>query len=282
MVVSALCAEVGLTESSNSMSDSLVRPMIRSCASVDSAFHPSKIVEIFLNDDVAAAGERGVLVADEHGIDHRLAPRILRPVDETQEIAVVKVTEAMHFVYRRNSISDTRHDLHSKFEAQIHTLGANVEQQVAWRGNRMARSCANFAEHVQFRRPRRAKEPVPRVGPKAKDAGEARFEVAKFHRAQQCGEVSAERPHGRPIVESRVECHHQEDGGAGERRGYWLRNGPQTASRFGRAHRIGLHLDVILAWHTGFRSLKEHLASAKVVDKLTNTEHPFAGTVLSA
>src|SRR5579871_6722569 len=39
MVVRALCAEVGLMESSNSISDSLVRPMIPSCASVDSAFH---------------------------------------------------------------------------------------------------------------------------------------------------------------------------------------------------------------------------------------------------
>jgi len=31
--------DVGLTESSNSMSESLVRPMMRSCASVESAFH---------------------------------------------------------------------------------------------------------------------------------------------------------------------------------------------------------------------------------------------------
>ena len=33
-----------------------------------------KIVEIFLHDDVAAAGERGVLFADEHGVDHCLRP----------------------------------------------------------------------------------------------------------------------------------------------------------------------------------------------------------------
>ena len=39
--VSALCAEVGLTESSSSMSDSLLRPIMRSCASVGRAFQPS-------------------------------------------------------------------------------------------------------------------------------------------------------------------------------------------------------------------------------------------------
>src|SRR4029077_4746741 len=118
--------------------------------------------------------------------------RILRPIDETQEIAVVKITEALYFVYRRNSVSEPRHDMHSTFEAEIHTLGADVEQQVARRGNRMARSCANLPERVQLCRPRLPKEPVPRVGPKAHDAGEAPFKVAKFHCPQQRGEISAE------------------------------------------------------------------------------------------
>ena len=117
IVVSALCAEVGLTESSNSMSDSLVRPMIRSCASVDSAFHRVKIVKIFLHDDVAAAGERGILLADQRGFDRRLAPRIFRSVDKAEEIAVVEVTKSVHFVRRRNRIPDARHDLRRQLEA---------------------------------------------------------------------------------------------------------------------------------------------------------------------
>ena len=121
--------------------------------------------------------------------------------------------------------------------------------ETAWR-----RSRANFAEQVQFRWPRRSKEPVPRVGPKTHDAGKARFKVAKLHRAQQRGKVSAERPQGRAIVEARVYCHDQEDRGASERRGYWLRNGPRAAYRFGRAHRIGLHLNVILAGRAVLRA----------------------------
>jgi hypothetical protein len=33
--------------------------------------------------------------ADDHGIDRCVAPQLLRPVDETHDIAVVKVTEAI-------------------------------------------------------------------------------------------------------------------------------------------------------------------------------------------
>ena len=38
IVVSALCADVGLTASSSSMSESFARPMMRSCSSTGSAF----------------------------------------------------------------------------------------------------------------------------------------------------------------------------------------------------------------------------------------------------
>jgi hypothetical protein len=47
IVVSALCAEVGLTASSSSMSESLVRPMMRSCASVGSAFQAARSCSYF-------------------------------------------------------------------------------------------------------------------------------------------------------------------------------------------------------------------------------------------
>jgi hypothetical protein len=49
---------------------------------------------------------------------------------------------------------------------------------------------------------------------------ESPLQVAKFHRAQQRGQVSAERSQGRAIVGARVERRDQEDRGAGERRGY--------------------------------------------------------------
>src|ERR1700741_2279997 len=153
----------------------------------------------------------------------------------------------MHLVHRGYGVSDTRHKLSSKLEAQIHALGADVEQQVARRRHRMARSGANLPEWMQLCGSRRPKEPVPRVGPKTHDARKAPFKIAKFDRAHQRGKISAERAHGGAIVNTRVECCDQEDRNAGKRRGYRLRLGRQASSRLGRAHRIGLH-PVSLRW----------------------------------
>ena len=130
-----------------------------------------EIVEIFLHDDVAAAGECRVLRADQHGVDHRLAARIFRAVDEAQEIAIIEVAEAVHLVDRRNRVSDPRHDLRRQLEAQIHALGADVEQEVAGRGDRMAPAGTNLPERVQFLRPRRPEQAVPRLGADPHDAG---------------------------------------------------------------------------------------------------------------
>src|SRR6266851_1580411 len=141
IVVRALCAELGLTESSNSMSDTFLR--------LGRQRIPSReIVQVFLHDDVAAPGERSVFLADEHGIDRRVAPRILRSVDEADEIAVVEVTKAVHFFCRRHRLSDARHDLRRQFEAQIHAVRANVKEQVARRGNRVAPSGTNLPERM--------------------------------------------------------------------------------------------------------------------------------------
>src|SRR3984957_8356476 len=104
----------------------------------------------------------------------------------------------------------------------------------------MARSRANLAEGMQCGGPRRPKEAVPRVGPKPHDAGNATFQVAEFHRAPQRAEISAERAQPGAIVRARVERRDQEDRGAGERRGYRLRNRGQSSSRSGRAHCIGM------------------------------------------
>jgi hypothetical protein len=65
--------------------------------------------------------------------------------------------------------------------------------------------------------------------------------VAKFHGAQQRGDVSAERPQAGAIVRARIHRHDQEDRGAGEWRGNGLRNGRRVTRCIGRGHRIALH-----------------------------------------
>src|SRR4029077_4273523 len=84
------------------------------------------------------------------------------------------------------------------------------------------------------------------------------LQVAKFHRAHQRGEVSAERAQGGAILGSRVERRDQEDRGASKRRGYCLREDRQSTCRFGCAHRIGLHRVSSLVERADFALRKCH------------------------
>jgi hypothetical protein len=92
-------------------------------------------VQVFLHNDIAAAGKVGIFVTDEYGSGRGRSSEIFGSVDESHQIAVIKVTEALHLVDRRNGISDASHDLRGHFEAKVHPFGPNVEQEVAWRRN---------------------------------------------------------------------------------------------------------------------------------------------------
>src|SRR5579864_7865795 len=123
----------------------------------------AQIVEILLNDDITAGSKRRAFVADEDGIGYGGAAGILRAIDEPQEIALVEVTKAVHLIHWRNCISQTPHNLSGQLKAQIHLPGADVEQQVAWCGDRMARPSTNLTKGMQFCRPGLPEEAVPCV-----------------------------------------------------------------------------------------------------------------------
>src|SRR5580693_4702938 len=105
--------------------DGIVQFDVRQLGAADNAFlrlrrqriPRGKIMKIFLHDDVTAVSERGVLLADEHGVDRRFSPRIFSSIDKADEITVVEVTESLHLVYRRNSTADACHNLRRKLEA---------------------------------------------------------------------------------------------------------------------------------------------------------------------
>ena len=83
------------------MSESLVRPM-KPLLLLDGHCVPSlQVVQVLLHDHVAAAGERGVLLADDGGVDGCLVDGVLRAVDEAHQVAVVEILEAVHLVGRR-------------------------------------------------------------------------------------------------------------------------------------------------------------------------------------
>ncbi len=80
---------------------------------------------------VGATGEDGVVGSHISGIDRGLARRVFRSVDKTDQIAVVEITKAMHFVDRRNCPAEPGHDLSRQLETEVHTFSANVKNEIA-------------------------------------------------------------------------------------------------------------------------------------------------------
>ena len=73
---------------------------------------------------------------------------------------------------------------------------------------------ADFAERMQFFRPRRPEQPVPGVGAKRHDTGQPALEVTEADRTQERGQIAAKRPHGGTMFRPGVHRHDKKDGGA--------------------------------------------------------------------
>ena len=58
----------------------------------------AEVVDVLLDDHVAAAGERGLLVADQDRVRGCRALRVLGAVDESEHVTLVKRAEAVHLV----------------------------------------------------------------------------------------------------------------------------------------------------------------------------------------
>ena len=131
------------------MSVSLVRPTIFSCCLHGHRVPCREVVEVLLHDHIAAAGKSRVLLADDGGVDGGLVHGILRAVDETEQVAIVEVLEAMHLVRHGDGAAEPRHDLDRQLEAQIHARGADVKEDVARRRDGVMLA-ADFTERMQF------------------------------------------------------------------------------------------------------------------------------------
>src|SRR5262245_57661747 len=178
-----------------------------------------EVVKVLLDDDVASARKGGVLLADQDGVRSRLSRGILGPVHEAEEIAIVEVAEAVDLVGRGDGAPQAGHDQRGELEAQVHALGADVEEQVAASGNRVARAGSELAERMQLGRTRRSEEAVPGAGTEAEDAGEGAFEVAKSDGAKERGEIRAERENTTATLVGGIHRDDKEDGGASQWRG---------------------------------------------------------------
>jgi hypothetical protein len=113
------------------------------------------VMQILLDDDVAAASEGAIFIADDGGINGGLIHRIFRAVDKAEQVAIVEITEAMDLVRHRNRAVEPRHDLRRQLKAQIHAGGPDMQHDVARRRDRMM-NAMDFTKGMQAFRSRRA------------------------------------------------------------------------------------------------------------------------------
>ena len=182
-------------------------------------------MDVLLDEDVAAAGEGLVLLADDRRRDRVLADRVLGAVDEAGEIAVVEVPEPVHLVDRGDSPAQPRHDQRRQLEAEVEPIGADVEEDVAGSRDRDARPRGDRPERMEPGGARRPEEYVPPIRAERDDTAEPAVEVALADGADESGELAAQRAHDVPTPGARLESCDEKD----------------RVPRRGRSHRLRLH-----------------------------------------
>ena len=88
-------------------------------------------MQVLLDDDIAAAREVRVVVADEQGVVGGRTDRVLGAVDEAEQVAAVEVAEAVHLVDDGRGAAEPLGHPGSELEAEVQLLGLDVEEQVA-------------------------------------------------------------------------------------------------------------------------------------------------------
>ena len=109
--------------------------------------------------------------------------RVLGSVDETDQVAVVEILEAMDLIDGGHRPSEPNHELRRELEAEVHPGRTDVEEDVAWRGHGVTRPGLDLPERMELRRSGPAEKPVPGRGTEPHDAGEVALEVPKGHRS---------------------------------------------------------------------------------------------------
>ena len=173
-------------------------------------------MEVLLDDDVAAAGEAGVLVADHDRGPRRRALRVLRAVDEPEQVALVEELEPVHLVDHLRVPVEPDHQPPGELEAQVEAMGADVEEQVAGCRDGGVPGAGELGERMQAGRARPAEEAVPELGADADHARQRGLGDAEADRSPQPADV---RQHVADLVlGAGVHGEDEEDRRLGERR----------------------------------------------------------------
>lgn len=183
-------------------------------------------MHVLLHDHVGAPGEGRVLNADQYGAGGLLPDRVLRTVDEAEQVALVQIAETGHLVGDGDRAPQPSHDLRAEGETEVLAGGPDVEDQVARGGRGVMAGAAQLPERVQLRRARTVHQPVPGRGADARNDTEPPVRIAETDRALQPCEVGEQLPDDG--LAARIDGEDEEERGGGQRTEHGLR---QVAQR---------------------------------------------------
>ena len=110
---------------------------------------------------VAATGEARILVADQHRLGGGAPLRILGPVDESEDVALVEGAKTVDLIHDLGETTQAIGQPLGQLEAHVEPMGPDVEQQVAWRRHRGVARTGELAERMQPGRAGTHSEPIP-------------------------------------------------------------------------------------------------------------------------
>ncbi|MND78227.1 hypothetical protein D3C80_699370 [compost metagenome] len=154
------------------------------------------VVQVLLHQHIAAATEGRVFITDQGELGYLATDRVLGAIDEADDAAHVEIAKALHFIHHLDRIAQGRHQLGGQFKAQVHLVGADVQEDVAGGGRCAAPFYAKLTERVQGRWPRPAEQLVPGTGGKTAHARQVARRHALADRAGQAGDIGAPFAHG--------------------------------------------------------------------------------------
>lgn len=211
-----------------------------------------EVVQVLLHDDVAAALELRVLVADHHRGERGVALRVLGAVDEAHQVALVEVLEAVHLVGDGHGAPQPVHQPGGQLEAEVGPAGADVEQHVARGGRGGVARPAQLLEGVEPGRARPGEQAPPGVRTDPRHTGQAGVRHPEAHGAAERRHVLEEVVHR--LLPARVDGQHQEDGALRDRGEDGLRLGRRAGVRGRCAHEGATPGAVAATARTGVRS----------------------------
>jgi hypothetical protein len=90
-----------------------------------------EVVQILLDDDIAASGEVDVFIADQCRCRQIEAGRVGRAVDKAEQVTGIEIPKARNFVDNSYGSAEIVEQDPFKFKTHVGTFGPDMEQKVA-------------------------------------------------------------------------------------------------------------------------------------------------------